>query len=118
MTNVTLPATDMWNRDARVAVIVLAKIPVAGRVKTRCTPPCTPSQAADLAAASLSGQEVDELTDVDDFATAVEVADLIPQSHFARVVTSTRASGDRPTAVDGSTRTLTPCGSTSSGWFR
>lgn len=36
-----------------VTVIVLAKTPVAGRVKTRCTPPCSPTQAADLAMAAL-----------------------------------------------------------------
>jgi rSAM/selenodomain-associated transferase 1 len=35
------------------ALLVIAKAPVAGRVKTRLTPPCTPQQAADLAAASL-----------------------------------------------------------------
>jgi uncharacterized protein len=35
------------------AVIVLAKAPVPGRVKTRLCPPATPGQAADLAAASL-----------------------------------------------------------------
>ncbi len=34
-------------------VIVLAKSPVPGRVKTRLCPPCTPEQAAQLAAASL-----------------------------------------------------------------
>lgn len=32
---------------------VIAKAPVAGRVKTRLCPPCTPRQAADLARASL-----------------------------------------------------------------
>lgn len=37
----------------RPAVIVIAKAPVAGRVKTRLTPPLTPDQAADLAAAAL-----------------------------------------------------------------
>ena len=36
------------------AVIVIAKTPVAGAVKTRCCPPCTPAQAADLAAAALA----------------------------------------------------------------
>jgi glycosyltransferase A (GT-A) superfamily protein (DUF2064 family) len=36
------------------AVIVIAKTPVAGRVKTRCCPPCTPGQAASLAAAALT----------------------------------------------------------------
>ncbi|MHA6760390.1 TIGR04282 family arsenosugar biosynthesis glycosyltransferase [Streptacidiphilus sp. PAMC 29251] len=33
---------------------MLAKAPVAGRVKTRLTPACTPEQAADLAEAALS----------------------------------------------------------------
>jgi rSAM/selenodomain-associated transferase 1 len=37
-----------------VALIVLAKAPVAGRVKTRLCPPCTPEQAARLAAAALA----------------------------------------------------------------
>ncbi len=35
-------------------VIVIAKAPVAGRVKTRLTPPCTPGQAARLAEAALA----------------------------------------------------------------
>ncbi len=35
------------------ALLVIAKQPVPGRVKTRLCPPCTPEQAADLAAASL-----------------------------------------------------------------
>lgn len=34
-------------------VTVIAKSPVPGRVKTRLCPPCTPEQAADLAAAAL-----------------------------------------------------------------
>ncbi|HSB85839.1 MAG TPA: DUF2064 domain-containing protein [Ilumatobacteraceae bacterium] len=34
-------------------VTVIAKAPVPGRVKTRLCPPCTPEQAADLAAAAL-----------------------------------------------------------------
>jgi rSAM/selenodomain-associated transferase 1 len=36
-----------------VRVVVIAKEPVAGRVKTRLCPPCTPAQAAALAEASL-----------------------------------------------------------------
>lgn len=36
------------------ALIVLAKAPVPGRVKTRLCPPCTPEQAARLAAAALA----------------------------------------------------------------
>ncbi len=35
-------------------VVVLAKAPVPGRVKTRLCPPCTPEQAAALAAAALA----------------------------------------------------------------
>lgn len=37
----------------RPTVAVIAKAPVAGRVKTRLCPPCTPAQAAALAEASL-----------------------------------------------------------------
>lgn len=36
-----------------VALLVIAKQPLAGRVKTRLTPPFTPSQAAQLAGAAL-----------------------------------------------------------------
>lgn len=43
---------------APLAVVVLAKSPVPGRVKTRLCPPATPEQAADIAAAAL----VDTLT--------------------------------------------------------
>jgi glycosyltransferase A (GT-A) superfamily protein (DUF2064 family) len=35
-------------------VLVMAKSPVAGRVKTRLCPPCTPEQAAELAEAALA----------------------------------------------------------------
>jgi rSAM/selenodomain-associated transferase 1 len=35
-------------------LLVMAKAPVPGLVKTRLCPPCTPSQAADLAAAALA----------------------------------------------------------------
>ncbi|RSM38953.1 glycosyltransferase, partial [Actinoplanes sp. ATCC 53533] len=37
-----------------VQVLVLAKTPVPGRVKTRLCPPCTPGQAAVVAAAALA----------------------------------------------------------------
>jgi rSAM/selenodomain-associated transferase 1 len=36
------------------ALVVIAKAPVAGRVKTRLTPPCSPADAAALAAAALA----------------------------------------------------------------
>jgi len=38
----------------RTQLIVLAKTPVPGRVKTRLCPPCTPGQAARVAAAALA----------------------------------------------------------------
>jgi glycosyltransferase A (GT-A) superfamily protein (DUF2064 family) len=37
-----------------VHLLVLAKTPVAGRVKTRLCPPCTPAEAAEVAAAALA----------------------------------------------------------------
>lgn len=37
----------------KAALLVIAKQPVAGRAKTRLTPPCTPDQAATLADAAL-----------------------------------------------------------------
>ena len=38
---------------APFALLVIAKAPVPGRVKTRLTPPCTPEQAARLARAAI-----------------------------------------------------------------
>lgn len=38
----------------RVHVLVMAKSPIPGRVKTRLCPPCTPVEAAELAAAALA----------------------------------------------------------------
>jgi rSAM/selenodomain-associated transferase 1 len=40
-------------RSPALGLLVVAKAPEAGRVKTRLCPPLTPSQAADLAAAAL-----------------------------------------------------------------
>jgi glycosyltransferase A (GT-A) superfamily protein (DUF2064 family) len=37
----------------QVQLLVIAKAPVAGRVKTRLCPPCTPGQAAEIAQAAL-----------------------------------------------------------------
>jgi rSAM/selenodomain-associated transferase 1 len=45
----------------RVQLLLLAKTPVPGRVKTRLCPPCTPEQAAGVAAAMLA-DTVDALT--------------------------------------------------------
>jgi len=41
------------DRAGSLAVVVLAKRPIAGRVKTRMVPPLTYAEAADLAAAAL-----------------------------------------------------------------
>jgi hypothetical protein len=45
----------------RIQLLVLAKAPVPGRVKTRLCPPCTPGQAARIAAAAL-GDTLDSVT--------------------------------------------------------
>jgi len=44
----------MEGRDPMSTLIVIAKAPVPGKVKTRLTPPLTPTQAARLARASLA----------------------------------------------------------------
>lgn len=56
----TLRGTRQAVQDMRAVLaappptlLVIAKSPVAGRVKTRLTPPCTPEQAASLAEAAL-----------------------------------------------------------------
>ncbi len=41
-------------RPVGVQILVLAKAPVPGRVKTRLCPPCTPEQAARVAAAAIA----------------------------------------------------------------
>jgi len=46
------PAPPISAED--VALIVLAKAPVPGRVKTRLCPPCSPEEAAEVALAALS----------------------------------------------------------------
>ena len=51
------PDAPAWSRAARLLaaqVVVIAKEPVPGRVKTRLTPPFTPVEAAALAEASLA----------------------------------------------------------------
>lgn len=52
-------------------VLVLAKEPVAGRVKTRLCPPCTPVQAAGIAAAALA-DTLDASTGTGDVVLAVD----------------------------------------------
>lgn len=57
----TVRGTRQAVRDMRAVLaappptlLVIAKAPAPGRVKTRLTPPCTPDQAADLAGAALA----------------------------------------------------------------
>jgi uncharacterized protein len=56
--------------DQQSTVLVLAKAPVPGRVKTRLCPPCTPGQAAEVAEAALR----------DTFAAALGSVPHAPQS--------------------------------------
>ena len=76
---------------ARAAVVVLAKAPVPGRVKTRLCPPCTPAEAALLAEAAL----VDTLCAVGavpaaDPATAELALDEVAQSLGVSLSTAKR----------------------------
>ena len=48
-----MPVVNRPSTDRSVAVVVLAKLPVPGLVKTRLCPPCTPDEAAGIAEASL-----------------------------------------------------------------
>ena len=51
------PQAPAWSKAGRLLaaqVVVIAKEPYPGRVKTRLTPPFTPVEAAELASASLS----------------------------------------------------------------
>jgi uncharacterized protein len=52
---------------------VIAKRPVPGRVKTRLCPPCTPEQAADVAAAALA----DTMDAIDVVAAGTEVRKVL-----------------------------------------
>jgi glycosyltransferase A (GT-A) superfamily protein (DUF2064 family) len=45
--------SEPFGTAGRIALLVLAKAPEPGRVKTRLCPPATPEQAADIAAAAL-----------------------------------------------------------------
>ena len=80
----------------RTQLLIIAKAPVPGRVKTRLCPPCTARQAADIAAAALTvaalrgrGLRVDfgaALRDVDSAPDAWEVAAQCPDGTFAAAV--------------------------------
>jgi rSAM/selenodomain-associated transferase 1 len=78
-----------------VQLIVLAKTPVPGRVKTRLCPPCTPQQAAGVAAAALA----DTLDTVTAAAAAARVlvvdGDHPAPSGWTRVAQRGGALGER-----------------------
>ncbi len=53
LTGTTGTSPDPMVPIGRVSIIVLAKLPLPGRVKTRLCPPCTPAEAAQIAQAAL-----------------------------------------------------------------
>lgn len=59
-----------------VTIAVMAKTPLPGRVKTRLCPPCSPTQAADIAAAALL--DTLDVVDATDVARRVLVLDGDP----------------------------------------
>jgi hypothetical protein len=56
--------------ESETTLLVIAKPPLPGRVKTRLVPPCTPRQAAALAEAALADTQVRELGPVLDLASS------------------------------------------------
>lgn len=64
----------------RTQILMLAKEPIAGRVKTRLCPPCTPAQAAAIAAAA-----------IEDTRDAVDAA-----GRFARILVADGVLAVRP----------------------
>ncbi len=76
-----------------IAVLVLAKAPEPGRVKTRLCPPATPAQAADIAAAAL-------------FDT-LDAARAVPGARVVVALTGRRRSAARAGALSAALRDLT-----------
>jgi rSAM/selenodomain-associated transferase 1 len=62
----------------RTQLVVVAKEPLPGKVKTRLCPPCTPEQAAQIAAASLA-DTIDAVT-----AAAAQRRILLLDGHYSR----------------------------------
>lgn len=79
----------------RLQLLVLAKTPVAGRVKTRLCPPCSPQQAARIAAAAL-GDTLDTVTATPAAGRALVVdGDLPAPVGWARAAQRGGTLGDR-----------------------
>jgi len=76
-------------------LLVLAKTPVPGRVKTRLSPPCTPEQAARIAAAALA-DTLDTVTATPVAARALVIdGDLPAPPGWARTAQRGRLLGER-----------------------
>jgi rSAM/selenodomain-associated transferase 1 len=78
--------------DVRATVLVLAKEPVPGRVKTRLCPPCTPAEAAAIARAAIA-DTIATVTAVDDV-RAVLVLDGEPGSWLGSDIATVAQKGD------------------------
>lgn len=74
----------------RFCLLVMAKAPVAGRAKTRLSPPATPGEAASIAAAAL----LDTLTAVRRIPGAVPLVALTGDMAAAQEATALRAALD------------------------
>jgi uncharacterized protein len=74
-------------------LLVIAKSPAPGRVKTRLTPPCTPEQAAELAGAAL-GDTLAAATRTRRAARRVLVLDGAPGAWLPRGFSVVPARGD------------------------
>ena len=82
---------------ARTALIVVAKAPVPGAVKTRMCPPLTPVQAATLASAAL----LDTMDAVEDCAARVSVAPVLALTGDLRSAAGGADIARRITQLDG-----------------
>jgi uncharacterized protein len=85
-------------------ILVLAKTPVPGRVKTRLCPPCTPEQAAEIAAAALADtvEAVDATPSV--VRTLVVDGDLAAPAGWRRFAQRGETLGERLSAAYADTR--------------
>jgi glycosyltransferase A (GT-A) superfamily protein (DUF2064 family) len=86
-------------RASEVNLLVIAKQPIAGRVKTRLCPPATPRQAAAIAAASLADTLVAASAARAAQRTVVADGVIAPPAGWSVVPQQTGTLGDRLTAA-------------------
>jgi hypothetical protein len=92
-------AMTAWRRPrviGRFCLLVVAKAPVPGLAKTRLTPPATPRQAADIAAAAL----LDTLVAVRNTPGAVPVVAMTGDLELARRAGEVRAALASMTVIE------------------